>query len=216
MEHPTVTNSSKFYRCQNNAVRACDPTEDKKRIVTFCFSDATPDRYGDVINPQGWHLENYNGIALFGHNSYDVEMVIGKAFDVKVMENELRGSIELHPEGMCEVSDLVWGKLCFGSLNSVSVGFRPLKYQRAKDSSRPDGIDFLEQELLEISVVPIPANPNATQRGLILKSFSAESLGSLSGDLPPVQDVLSPEQIVAERRARVKSLKVELAKLRRG
>src|SRR5262249_15882482 len=39
--------------------------------MDFVLSDATPDRYEDVIDPKGWQLANFkkNPIALFGHNS---------------------------------------------------------------------------------------------------------------------------------------------------
>ena len=48
-----------------------------------------------------------------------------------------------------------------GFVNSVSVGFQPIEWTLAKDKARPGGIDFKKQKLLEISVVPIPANENA-------------------------------------------------------
>jgi hypothetical protein len=51
-------------------------------------------------------------------------------------------------------------------LHAVSVGFQPKKYefvQAAVDAERArhSGINFLQQELLEYSAVPVPANPNA-------------------------------------------------------
>src|SRR4249920_1869365 len=41
--------------------------EDKE----FILSDATVDRYGDIVSADGWILENFmkNPIALFNHNS---------------------------------------------------------------------------------------------------------------------------------------------------
>ncbi len=37
--------------------------------MTYVLSDATVDRYGDIIEPTGWMLDNFrrNPIALFGH-----------------------------------------------------------------------------------------------------------------------------------------------------
>ena len=46
-------------------------------------------------------------------------------------------------------------------LKATSVGFRPLKFSFSKDKSRGGGIDFIEQELLEFSVVGVPANAEA-------------------------------------------------------
>jgi phage head maturation protease len=49
-----------------------------------------------------------------------------------------------------------------GFISAVSVGFMPLDYSFAgDDEARPWGIDFERQALLEISVVPVPANANA-------------------------------------------------------
>src|SRR5262245_6966535 len=38
--------------------------------MSFILSDATIDRYGDTIDPNGWDLRNFlqNPIALFNHN----------------------------------------------------------------------------------------------------------------------------------------------------
>jgi hypothetical protein len=48
-----------------------------------------------------------------------------------------------------------------GFLSATSVGFMPTKYAFVDDPERRWGIDFLEQELLEFSCVPVPANPEA-------------------------------------------------------
>jgi HK97 family phage prohead protease len=47
-------------------------------------------------------------------------------------------------------------------LSATSVGFRPLKWSFSKDRERGGGIDFHEQELLEFSIVTVPANSEAT------------------------------------------------------
>ena len=51
-----------------------------------------------------------------------------------------------------------------GFLKATSVGFRPLALQPSSDPARKYGIDFLEQELLEFSIVSIPANAEALIR----------------------------------------------------
>jgi hypothetical protein len=48
-------------------------------------------------------------------------------------------------------------------VKAVSVGFIPLEYSFVNSNERPFGIDFTKQELLEISVCPVPCNPNALQ-----------------------------------------------------
>ncbi len=51
--------------------------------LEFVLSDATVDRYGDIVEPDGWVLSWFkkNPIALFGHSN---SFPIGKWADVRV------------------------------------------------------------------------------------------------------------------------------------
>ena len=53
-----------------------------------------------------------------------------------------------------------------GYQRGVSVGFKPLKYEERRHEKTGAflGIKFLEQELLEVSAVPVPANRHALRR----------------------------------------------------
>lgn len=55
-----------------------------------------------------------------------------------------------------------------GFQKGVSVGFKPLRYEERRHEKTGAflGIRFLEQELLETSAVPVPANRNALRRAL--------------------------------------------------
>jgi len=50
-------------------------------------------------------------------------------------------------------------------LNAVSVGFIPLRWENGDEKSTFQR-RYIEQELLEVSAVGIPANPNALQLAL--------------------------------------------------
>lgn len=133
------------------------------RVVSFVFSDGSVDRYGDTIDARGWQLDGYNAnpVALFGHDSASVENVIGKARNVRVEGSRLVGDIEFAEATVNPNAEIVFQMIKGGYLSTVSVGFAPIEWAQTKDRKRPGGIDFKKQELLEISVVPIPANPNA-------------------------------------------------------
>ena len=123
------------------------------------FSNGRIDRQRDVIYQSGWRLDNFkkNPILLYAHNYASVP--IGRVPDIRVEGDALVGSLDFAPTPFAEeIRALVEG----GYLNTFSVGFRPLK--QAYNAVR-DGIDFLEQELLEISIVPVPANPHALVEG---------------------------------------------------
>jgi HK97 family phage prohead protease len=133
------------------------------RTVSFVFSDSSVDRYGDTIDARGWVLDNFkaNPVALFGHDANTVENVIGNARNVRVEGNRLIGDIEFMPAETNPNAEVVYQMVKGGYLKTVSVGFQPLEWHLTKDKNRPGGVDFRKQELLEISIVPIPANPNA-------------------------------------------------------
>lgn len=135
--------------------------EDGTRKVRFCFSDGSIDRMGDTIDPEGWDTSAFqkNPVALFGHDSSSPP--IGRASNLAVENGKLMGDIEFMPPEISGFADSIYRMVLGGYLKAVSVGFVPLEYSFVEDKDRPWGIDFKRQELLEISVVPVPANPNA-------------------------------------------------------
>jgi HK97 family phage major capsid protein/HK97 family phage prohead protease len=125
----------------------------------FIMSDESVDRMGDVIEQAGWKLANFtsNPIALFGHDS---SFPIGNWKNVRVEGGKLRGRLELLAIGFSaridELRALVEAKM----LRAVSVGFKPLDAE-ALSGSKVGGVRFKKQELVECSLVSVPANPNA-------------------------------------------------------
>jgi HK97 family phage major capsid protein/HK97 family phage prohead protease len=126
--------------------------------LTFVLSDATKDRMGDVIDPKGWVLDNFkqNPMALFNHNS---SFPIGAWEDVKVQGGRLVGKLKLAARGTSDRIDEIISLVEQGILRAVSVGFSPIERKPLDDG----GIRFIKQELLETSLVSIPANPAAVQ-----------------------------------------------------
>jgi HK97 family phage prohead protease/HK97 family phage major capsid protein len=123
----------------------------------FVLSDETPDRMDDVIMADAWDLASFqkNPIALFNHNS---NAPIGKWANVRVVDKQLRGHLELAPTGTSDRIDEIRKLIEAGILRAVSVGFRP-KESKARPES--DGYFFTKAELVETSLVSVPANPNA-------------------------------------------------------
>jgi HK97 family phage prohead protease len=135
--------------------------EDDARTERFVFSDATVDHSGDSIDPKGWRLDIFkrNPVALFSHMSWDPP--IGRASNVKIQDGKLVGDIEFAAAEVYEFADTIYRLVKGKFLNAVSVGFKPEEWGFTSDKSRPFGIDFKKQTLLEISVCPVPCNPNA-------------------------------------------------------
>lgn len=131
---------------------------DKTKGLDFVLSDATPDRYDDIILTAGWKLENFvkNPIALFAHAG---SFPIGSWKNVRVEENALRGTLVLAKEGTSDRIDEIRKLVDADILKAVSVGFTPISYEERKGDTY--GLVYTEQELVECSLVSVPANPNA-------------------------------------------------------
>ena len=117
---------------------------------------------GDTIKAAGWDLTNYvnNPVALWAHDSSAPP--IGGGSNVAVTGTRLLGDITFASAETYPFADTIYRLLLDKFLRAVSVGFMPTKHLFVQnDDARPWGIDFLEQSLLEISVCPVPANPNA-------------------------------------------------------
>ena len=166
-------------------VRAFDKEEAlKTRTIEFVISDASRDRYHTVCNPGGWALGNFNrnGIVGYQHNVYgdmchapnpDDVIGVGRAW---VADDQLIGSVTFEPEDLNPLAEKIFRKVLHGTLNATSVGFRPLpdehgSYGRWGDGDEAEGQPhetyyYHAQELLEFSIVNIPANPNALVRSV--------------------------------------------------
>jgi len=133
--------------------------------VSFVASTATPDRYGDVIDQSGWNTEAYNRnpVVLLNHDSS--QLPIGKG-NVHVRDGKL--VIDVQFDDQDPKAQEVKRKAQNGFMNAVSVGFRPLeskeRYNLPKDNKYygTKGTYFSKAELLEVSIVTIPANGEAT------------------------------------------------------
>lgn len=136
--------------------------EGADRTLRFIFSDNSVDRMGDTIDASGWDLTDFerNPVALWAHDSSAPP--IGSASNVVVEGTRLAGDITFAPPETYLFADTIYRLVLGKFIRAVSVGFMPTKYSFAdNDPARGHGIDFLEQTLLEISVCPVPANPNA-------------------------------------------------------
>lgn len=141
-------------------------TEDSdNRILNFTISTGAVDRMGDTINVDGWRLANYrkNPVILWSHDAS--MMPIGKSLSVDVEDGRLRAKAQFVPKDISPFADSVYRALQAGFLSATSVGFAPIKYAFSDAPGRQFGLDFIEQELLEFSVVSVPANQEALIEG---------------------------------------------------
>ena len=136
---------------------------DREPIMTFTISTEDVDRHGDVLAVDGWRLESYlqNPVFLWAHDY--ARPVIGRAARVWKGARELLAEMDWAPTGFAQEVAALYRS---GYQRGVSVGFRPIRYEERRDARTGAflGIRFLEQELLEVSAVPVPANRSALRR----------------------------------------------------
>lgn len=156
------------------------------RTVEFIASTEAVDRMGDSIKLDGWRLDKFrdNPVILFGHNSGTLP--IGKAVDVRVEDGALVVKVQFATAEEYPFANTVFKLVSGGYLSAVSVGFVPLRWEWVDDSDNGRfGWDILEAELLEVSVVPIPANPDA----LIQAQAKGINTGELGAWLRQTRDI---------------------------
>jgi HK97 family phage prohead protease len=130
--------------------------------LSYVLSDATVDRYGDVIEPAGWMLDQFrsNPIALFNHSP---NQPIGRWRNIRVDDDRLVADFVPAAAGTSRRTDEILSLIEQNILRATSVGFLGIESEPL-DPKRPGaGTRYTRQELLETSIVSVPANPAALQ-----------------------------------------------------
>jgi HK97 family phage prohead protease len=171
---------------------------DEERTATFIASDETVDRYGDVVSVKGWDLANFrrNPVFLWMHSQFQP---IGKVKKIGVEGDKLLATVRFFDPGDSKTADDLWRLVKKRLLRAVSVGFTVKSDEDIEpirdDSERVTGFRFLRQELLELSLVSVPANPNALQ-----VARSMDTPLDLLAQAMPLDALVQREQLEARQR----------------
>jgi len=146
------------------------------RTIRGIATTPTPDRVGDVIEPLGATYQKE--IPLLLHHRRDAPVGIarlGKAtpdgipFDADIAQIDEPGPVK-------DESDRAWQSVVHRLIRAVSIGFRPVgDWNDAVDVMKGGGLRFLKTEILELSLVTVPANQEATLA--IVRSLDVAALG---------------------------------------
>lgn len=128
--------------------------------IEVVMSTAVLARDGHILEPAGALLENYraNPIFLWSHNP---DLPIGNAPEVLIEADKIRALIRFAPLGISAKADEVRGLMKSGVVRAVSVGFNPLDGEPLDPKRPKGGMHFNKWELLELSAVSVPSDPNA-------------------------------------------------------
>lgn len=187
--------------------------DEKERSFWAVASTEAEDRMGDIIRVDGWQLENYkkNPVLLWAHD-YS-QPPVGKVVEVRVdKENkQLLFKAQFATADVYEFADTIFKLFKAGHLNAFSVGFSPIEWAQMKEKEEKGtisfGVEYIKQELLEISCVPVPANFEALAEcgmaAVMAKSFKAPDDNEEVAEEPqqppeePAPDVLGTNECAA-------------------
>lgn len=159
----------------------------ERRTITGVATTPSPDRVGDVIEPRGAKFTN--PVSLLLH--HDARSPVGKAKLLTPTDDGIRFEATLpfieEPGTLKDRVDEAWESVKHGLIRGVSIGFRVL--DDGIELLRSGGVRFTKLEILELSLVSVPANAEA----LIdtIKSLDAQHL-AVSGKEAPAHSRNTP------------------------
>lgn len=180
--------------------------------MTFVMASDSKDRHGDINVATSLKLDafNANPVVLLSHNHS--EMPVGIWENLRKAGGKLLGELKLAAPGTSRSADLARSLIEQKILRGVSVGFRVIKAEDIDDKSYAR--NFIETELLEASLVAVPANPQAI---MVAKSLGATSadLKNLFSDLPDGEGEQDPAAVhQSMQAAKLRSAKAIIAATR--
>ena len=167
-----ITQVNKVYRPEVTKV-----LDEANGLISAVVSTESKDRDGDVIKAEGWSLDNFNRhpVMLANHDYHSLKSQIGVWEKMEVTGDTLQGVARFFIGKGNEEADWAFELAKMKKL-AFSVGFIP-DMDKAVPLHKDDafgqrGMEFNGQELLEVSAVTVPSNPDALQR--VVKSSMTE------------------------------------------
>lgn len=126
----------------------------EQRVIRGLATSPVPDRAGDIVEPMG--VKVAPDIPLFLY--HDSTKTVGRARFGKPTKAGIPFEATLpkisEPGLLKDRVDEAWQLVKYKLVTGVSIGFRVMNdaYERLKDG----GIRFIETEVLELSIVPVP------------------------------------------------------------
>ncbi|HCI6749365.1 TPA: phage major capsid protein [Klebsiella variicola subsp. variicola] len=150
-----------------------------EQVITGIASTPSPDRYGDVMEPDGAKF-NLPLPLLWQH---DPLQPIGSITKARVTNDGIEITAQVAkadaktPSLMAARLAEAWASIKSGLVRGLSIGFRPIEYAYIDDG----GTRFTAWDLMEVSAVTIPANADCNIQ--TIKNFSGKR-AALGTDAP--------------------------------
>lgn len=143
--------------CRAYSMLQIRSVDDAARIIKGIATTPTVDRYGDIIEPTGVSFKNplpllwqHDATTPVGLCTFDKPTDAGITFEAQM-------AIIVEPGQLKDNCDYAWQSVRAGLVRAVSIGFLPDEW-----SVMDTGYRFITSEVVELSLVTIPANTDAT------------------------------------------------------
>jgi len=136
-------------------------------IYEVMISTETVDRMGDIVRAAGCQFESYlkNPVVLLGHNYGDLP--VAKTLELAIVPGAgIRAKFQFPADGIYDRADQTRRLWDAGFINAASIGFNPLKSVNLEPNEPWGAKEYVEWELLEWSIVVVPANQDALRLAL--------------------------------------------------
>jgi HK97 family phage major capsid protein/HK97 family phage prohead protease len=131
--------------------------EEDQRVIRGVATTPNPDRVGDIVEPMGVQFKNpmpllhqHDHDKPVGTVTFEAPTKDGITFEARLPKIEEAGPLR-------DRIETAWGELKAGLVRAVSIGFRSIEHAWMDDG----GIRFIKSEVLELSLVTVPANADA-------------------------------------------------------
>jgi len=166
------------------------------RVITGTATTPEVDRKGDIVDPMG--ITFANPLPLLLH--HDTRQPVGIVTLHAPTKHGLTFTARLpdipEPGGLRDRVNEAWQSIKAGLIRGVSIGFRPL--DGGVELLKTGGLKFNGTEVLELSLVVVPANAAASIEAI--KSFDTARPSSASGSDRPASPVPASGHPIAFRR----------------
>jgi HK97 family phage major capsid protein/HK97 family phage prohead protease len=153
-------------------ITKADTSETGERVIEGIASTAAVDSYGDVVEPTGAVFDlpmpllwQHHPEKPVGHVEFAEPTKSGVPFKARIFSTDEQGIVK-------DRLDEAWQSVKLGLVRAVSIGFQPIEYTQLKDG----GYKFTKWKWVELSLVTIPANSEATID--LVRSIDRKSLAS--------------------------------------
>lgn len=155
----------------------------EERVIEGWASTPTPDRAKDIVEPLGAQFKL--PLPLIWQHLHHEPVGLVESADVTPKGIRFRARIPTidEPGLLKDAVDKAWHSVKAGIIRGVSIGFR--KFRDAMEPIKGGGILYKSWEWLELSLVTIPMNQDATID--TIKSIYAGSIAAIGNNRPVVE-----------------------------